>query len=101
MPDVAWIHYARPRTRWYALPPPEQAPLRERFAESRTRSVEAGGRFLGTFHARGQGDFSTVELWRFPDMEAAFEHWARMTDSGYAQWFAFTNTVGQSLKEAP
>ncbi len=58
-------------------------------------------RFLGTFHARGQGDFSTVELWRFPDMEAAFEHWARMTDSGYAQWFAFTNTVGQSLKEAP
>jgi len=101
MSDVAWIHYARPRTRWYGLPPAQRGPLERAFADARSRSRDAGGRQLGTFHVRGQSDFSTVELWRFSSAQDAYEHWARMTNSGYAEWFAFANSLGQALNEMP
>jgi hypothetical protein len=94
MAEVLWIHYARARSPWYEL----DAALREehlaRFASVRDASTAAGGRYTGTFHVRGWSDWSTVELWRFPNVNAAFAHWCRLSEAGYAKWFAFANNIG-------
>lgn len=94
MSDVIWIHYARPRTPWYELEDSERQAHQARFAEVRAESERNGGDHQGLFHVRGNGDYSSVEVWRFPDADAAFAHWARMTDAEYARWFAFSNNVG-------
>jgi hypothetical protein len=100
MPDVAWIHYSRPRTAWYGLDEGTQAEHRRRFDSARATSSERGGRPHGTFFVRGQSDYSRVEIWTFPDVDAAFDHWSRLVDAGYARWFESANNVGLRDEEA-
>ena len=83
MPDVLWLHYSRPRSGWYELD-----------AAARRDSVESGGQCQGSWHVRGNSDYSTVETWLFPDPDAAFTHWIRLTEAGYPHWFAFANNIG-------
>src|SRR5260370_8483803 len=78
MTESLWIHYARPRPHWYAIGESEQAARRKIWADVAGVSREAGGVFLGAYHVRGQHDFETVEIWRFPDAEPAFDHWPRL-----------------------
>ncbi|HEX6444108.1 MAG TPA: hypothetical protein VF053_03395 [Streptosporangiales bacterium] len=100
MPDVAWIHYSRPRTAWYRLDESAQKEHRERFDAARAASRASGGRAHGTFFVRGQSDYSRVEIWTFPDADAAFGHWSRLVDAGYARWFESANSVGLRDEEA-
>ena len=94
MGDCVWIHYSRPRPPWYELPEAERAALRQAWNEIASRSQASGGQRLGRWHVRGQGDYSTVEIWRFAGVEQAFDHWARLTAAGYGDWSAFANSVG-------
>jgi hypothetical protein len=96
---IVWIHYARPRSRWYALDPAEQDRLREEWAAVDAASASDGGEPQGVFRVRGQSDYSTVELWRFRSYDSAYAHWAARLAAGYAQWFAFANNVGVAVAE--
>lgn len=100
MAEVLWIHYARARSPWYELSESAREEHLARFAAAREESAAAGARYAGTFHVRGWSDWSTVALWHFPDADAAFAHWNRLSDAGYAQWFAFANNIGLAA-EAP
>lgn len=100
MSESIWIHYARPRPHWYRLNAAEKSALDARWAEVEAASVAAGGDRVGRYHIRGQHDFQTVDIWRFPSPEAAFDHWARLTAAGYNELFAFSNNVGLPLPEA-
>lgn len=101
MTESIWIHYARPRPHWYALGEAEQARRRASWANVAAASREAGAVFLGNYHVRGQHDFETVEIWRFVDAEAAFDHWARLTAAAYNEWFAFANNIGLATEAGP
>ena len=96
---IIWIHYARPRSRWYGLDKAEQDRLRQQWNAVDAASAAEGGRPQGTFQVRGQSDYSTVELWRFPSYDAAYAHWAAKLAAGYVQWFAFANNVGATMPE--
>ena len=94
MSDCIWIHYARPRPHWYAL---DEAARRDKLASwaaVRANSGRSGGTFLGRYHVRGQHDFETVEIWRFPTAEAAFQHWSDLTAAAYGEFNAFANNIG-------
>lgn len=97
--ESIWIHYARPRPHWYELAEEKQRNLTAQWKEVRDASVAAGAVALGCYHIRGQHDFETVDLWRFPSPEAAFDHWARLTSAHYNEWFAFANNVGLRTTE--
>lgn len=100
MNECIWIHYARPRPHWYGL---DEAVRRERlssWAGVGDRSKQAGGTFLGRYHVRGQHDFETVEIWRFPNAEAAFQHWSDLSAAGYGELNAFANNIGLSAESA-
>jgi hypothetical protein len=101
MTESVWIHYARPRPHWYGLAESEQAARKKSWADVAAASREAGGIFLGAYHVRGQHDFETVEIWRFSDAEAAFDHWARLTAAAYNEWFAFANNIGLASEQIP
>jgi hypothetical protein len=92
--ECIWIHYARPRPHWYRLSKDEEEKKEASWASVKEASKAAGAQSLGRYHIRGQHDFETVELWRFPDAEAAFDHWARLTAAAYNEWFAFSNNIG-------
>jgi hypothetical protein len=94
MPDLLWIHYTRPRTAWYELTEADREALSAGWVEVRRASTNAGGQQLGEFNVRGQSDYSTAEVWLFPSAEDAFDHWARLTHAGYAEWFVAQNNVG-------
>lgn len=94
MSACIWIHYARPRPHWYGLDASAQQEKRDAWAAVASRSTAEGGSSLGRYHVRGQHDFETVELWRFPDAEAAFRHWAALTAAGYGELNAFANNIG-------
>ena len=94
MGDCIWIHYARPRPHWYGL---DEAAKADRLAQWRAvahASTQSGGTCLGNYHVRGQHDFETVEIWRFPDAESAFGHWSALTAAAYAEFHAFANNIG-------
>ena len=100
MNECIWIYYARPRPHWYGL---EEAAKKDRLASWSAvadGSKQAGGIFLGRYHVRGQHDFETVEIWRFADAEAAFQHWANLSAAGYGEFNAFANNIGLGT-EAP
>lgn len=94
MSETIWIHYARPRPHWYEIPETRQAELKAEWAASTASSQDAGAACIGTYHIRGNHDFETVEIWRFPSAEAAYEHWVRLTIAGYNEWFAYANNIG-------
>jgi hypothetical protein len=94
---IVWIHYARPRSSWYGLDGAEQGRLREKWAAVDAATAVEGGQPQGTYQVRGQSDYSTVELWRFPSYDAAYAHWSAKLAAGYAQWFAFANNVGATV----
>src|SRR5439155_23258715 len=94
MSDSIWIHYSRPRPHWYRLSEQEQAEKQAAWNAVADVSQARGAVSLGHYHIRGQHDFQTVELWRFPTPEAAFDHWARLTAAAYNEWFAFSNNIG-------
>ncbi|MEW2549357.1 hypothetical protein AB0910_26900 [Streptomyces sp. NPDC047002] len=94
MADTLWIHYALPRTAWYVLDEAEQRAARERWAAVREASLAAGATTTGPYTVRGQSDFSTAEVWTFPDADAAWDHWERLTAAGYARWFETANNLG-------
>jgi hypothetical protein len=100
MAEVLWIHYARARSPWYELEDDVRQEHLSRFDAVREATTAAGGHYTGTFHVRGWSDWSTVELWQFPDADSAFSHWSRLTDAGYSKWFAFANNIGLAA-EAP
>jgi hypothetical protein len=97
MRDVLWIHYARPRSPWYELDAAAREEYLAQFELVRNESSAAGGEYNGTFHVRGSSDYSTVELWLFPDADAAFAHWSRLSEADYAKWFAFANNIGLGM----
>lgn len=96
MSDVVWLHYSLPRTSWYELPPDQQAGHERGFEEQRTASARLGGVRNGRFHVRGQSDWSHVEIWSFPSVEHAFDHWSRLVEAGYTAFFEFSNQVGMA-----
>jgi hypothetical protein len=101
MTESIWIHYARPRPHWYALPEAERVSRRAAWGDIAAQSAKAGGKQTGPYHIRGQHDFETVEVWTFPSVEAALDHWVRLTAAGYNEWFAFANNIGMATEAAP
>ena len=100
MSDVIWIHFALPRSAWY-----EQSNERREELERGWDEVGAGSRAQGAsndgpYHVRGQSDYSTVEVWHFEQVDAALDHWLRLTAAGYGQWFRSSNSLGAALTEA-
>ena len=63
MTESIWIHYARPRPHWYALPEAERVSRRAAWGDIAAQSAKAGGKRTGPYHIRGQHDFETVEVW--------------------------------------
>lgn len=100
MGDCIWIHYARPRPHWYGLDQPAKADMQAKWRALADVSSQKGGTCLGSFHVRGQHDFETVELWRFPDPESAFEHWSALAGAAYAEFYAFANNIGLATEAA-
>jgi hypothetical protein len=96
MNDCIWIHYARPRPHWYGLDEDARAERLARWKAVSDSSAKDGGACLGRYHVRGQHDFETVEIWRFPSAEAAFQHWSALTAAGYGELNAFANNIGLS-----
>jgi hypothetical protein len=101
MSACVWIHYARPRPHWYGLDAATQAAHEKAWATAADTSLAAGGSRLGRYHIRGQQDFETVEIWRFPSAEAAFEHWSTLTAAAYGEWNAFANNIGLATEGSP
>ena len=101
MSDCIWIHYARPRPHWYGLDEADQAEKRARWQAVADASAQKGGIWLGTWHVRGQHDYETVELWRFPSAESAFQHWSDLTVAAYGEFHAFANNIGLRGGAAP
>jgi hypothetical protein len=101
MDGCIWIHYARPRPHWYDLDTAARALRQSAWQAAAAASTAQGGTCLGTWHVRGQHDFETVEIWRFADAEAAFAHWARLTQAGYAEFNASSNNIGLASEAAP
>jgi len=89
-----WLHYARPRPHWYELDAARQQALRADWEAVAERALAAHAKKLGTYHIRGNHDFETVEIWTFPDAEAAYTHWLAMTEAAYNEWFAYANNIG-------
>lgn len=100
MADLIWIHFALPRSDWYQEPAQRQDELEGVWDLVRTETLSRGATTEGRFHIRGQSDYSTVEVWHFPDAEAAFDHWARLTSAGYGRWVQSSNCMGANLDEA-
>lgn len=100
MPECVWIHYSRPRPHWYALGKDEQVRLAESWASVRGRSEAGGALRQGSYHIRGQHDFQDVEIWVFPDSQAAFAHWDGLCAERYNEFFAFANNLGLAKQGA-
>jgi hypothetical protein len=94
MNPILWLHYARPRSRWYDLPAPERERLLRDWRAIDAASIETGGKHLGDYRVRGQSDWSTVSVWKFPDVDAVVTHWQARVRAGYSTWFAFANSMG-------
>ena len=69
---------------------------------------DGGGRFdrsrrfaCRTLSYSGQQDFETVEIWKFPSAEAAFEHWSALTAAGYGELNAFAHNIGLAIEGSP
>jgi hypothetical protein len=101
MSDCIRIHYARPRPHWYGLDADAQAAHKDRWAKAAEASLAAGGSRLNRYHIRGQQDFETVEIWRFPSAEAAFEYWSALTAEAYGELNAFANNIGLAIEGSP
>lgn len=100
MTESIWIHYARPRPHWYGLDEAEQAALKGKWRAITDAARAEGASFVGSYHVRGQHDFETVEVWKFPSAEAAFDHWTKLTAAAYNEWFAFANNIGLAAEPA-
>jgi hypothetical protein len=98
MTDIVWIHFALPRTAWYALDEADRNSLEQRWASVGDRFRESGASGGAKYHVRGQGDFSTVEVWHFPDVDAAFRYWSELTASSYLEWFSASNSFGPPVE---
>ncbi|ASR35600.1 hypothetical protein BAY61_12000 [Prauserella marina] len=94
MNDFVWLHYTLPRTTWFELSTVERQALEAGFEECRQRSRVDGAELTGSFHVRGQSDYSHVEVWSFPSAEAAFDHWSRLVAAGYVRCFDYANQLG-------
>ena len=68
---------------------------------AREASLAAGGLRIGRYHIRGQQDFETVEIWKFPSAEAAFEHWSALTAAAYGELNAFASNIGLAIEGSP
>ncbi len=95
--DCIWLHYARPRPHWYLTTDTDQQELMRRWQDIRAAAVASGAAFQGRFHIRGQHDFETVEVWCFPDSQAAYAHWQTLVDARYSEFFAFSNNIGLAM----
>lgn len=101
MPDVVWIHFALPRSAWYEQSHERREELRRGWDKICSGSCARGASNDGRYYVRGQSDYSTVEVWRFANADAAFDHWVRLTAAGYSRWFQSSNSLGATLTEAP
>lgn len=98
MTDIVWIHFALPRTSWYALDTTSRDALNADWESVRTRSRESGASGGQKYHVRGQGDYSTVEVWHFPDVNMVYEHWRALTAKSYLEWFTASNSFGPPVE---
>lgn len=94
-----WMHYARPRPHWYTLDETRQKDLNVTWHEIRSHAKQQGAVFLGRFHIRGQHDFETVDIWRFPSSQHTYDHWQALVNAGYSEYFAFSNSLGLDTGE--
>ncbi|WP_319520542.1 hypothetical protein [uncultured Martelella sp.] len=95
--DCIWLHYARPRPHWYLTEEAEKQELTRRWQDIRVEAGANGGIFQGRFHIRGQHDFETVDVWRFPGSQAAYDHWQALVEARYSEFFAFSNNIGLAM----
>jgi len=100
MSEVIWIHFALPRSAWFERSDEERGQLERRWDDVRAASMALGASNHGPYHVRGQSDYSTVEVWHFQNADAAFDHWVRLTEAGYSEWFQSSNSIGAALAEA-
>ena len=98
MSACIWIHYARPRPHWYGLDAATQGAHESKWKAATDASIAAGGSRIGRYHIRAQQDFETVEIWKFPTAEAAFEHWSALTAASYGELNAFANNIGLAVE---
>lgn len=91
---IIWLHYARPRPHWYALDPKQKTDLETAWSYVRDKALTDGYECLGTFHIRGQHDFETAEIWKFPNAECIFQFWQTLVAARYSEFFAFSNNIG-------
>lgn len=91
---ILWLHFSRPRSSWYRLTETDQRQLEEAWAQAAATATLAGGHKLGRYRTRGQSDFENVEVWTFPDVDTAVEHWARLCSARYADYVVHANTIG-------
>lgn len=89
-----WIHYSRPRTRWYQLSDQERQQLQDGWRRASAESQQQGAHRIGRYRCRGQSDFEHVEVWQFPSPEAVVEHWDRMQQAAYSDYVTSQNVVG-------
>lgn len=94
MNNILWLHFSRPRPHWYEASDSRRDELDSVWAGVRVASVGRGAVRLGSWSVRGQHDFSSVEVWQFPDIDAAASHWLRLVDAAYTDWFAADNVIG-------
>ncbi len=99
--NTLWLHYSLPRTTWFELEPEARARHEAAFQKERDASERLGGQRVGTYHVRGQSDFSEVEIWFFATPEQAFDHWSRLVTAGYTSCFEFSNQVGVAGRAIP
>ncbi|SFO68886.1 hypothetical protein SAMN04488056_1118 [Cohaesibacter marisflavi] len=98
--DCAWLHYARPRPHWYLTAQADKDALCVSWNSIRKAATEKGAVSQGRFHIRGQHDFETVEIWRFPSSQAAYDHWQALVEARYSEFFAFSNNIGLEMEDA-
>lgn len=101
MTEHLWIHYARPRPRWYEAAASDRNVLESAWVEVAAASQSRGASLVGRWNVRGQSDFSTAEVWTFRDVNDVLTHWNSLVAAGYPEWFATTNTLGSPLPTSP
>jgi hypothetical protein len=92
--NTLWIHYARPRSSWYELDASTRAAYVDRWKAIDVAAEATGATSLGAHTVRGQSDYSTVEVWKFPTYDAAYDFWSEKVTAEYGRWFVFSNSVG-------
>jgi hypothetical protein len=94
MSNCLWIHHSLPRSIWYELDIGTRESILKLWEEEDSRAIVSGAMRMGKYSVRGQSDFSSVEVWKFSDIENVVKFWNQRVRNEYSKWFAFSNEVG-------